>query len=1078
MLDALENYFLTLKNLSSLQYDIARTARAQGKDCETAVEIPQAEDLAGRVQALTGIEASDIIKRLSKQYDRERVAIEAAISVSENYDGPEEIKIEKGIRVALAILTEGILVAPLEGITGVKIKQRNGGKYLAIYFSGPIRSAGGTAQALSVFVGDLLRRKFGIGKYVATEEEIERCKEEIPLYARVQHLQYLPTVEEIETAVRGSPVCITGEGTEEAEITGHRNLQDIETNRIRGGMALVIAEGIILKGPKLKKYVSTFGLEGWSFSSEKKEEKNLLPNSNYLKEMLAGRPALGYPSKKGGFRLRYGRSRNTGLAAVAINPVTMRVLDDFIALGTQIKMERPGKAGAVVANSNLEGPTVLLENGNLVTLRSEQLFRQYEGHIKEIVDLGEIMISFGEFIENNKVVFPGAFTESWWKKLCLMKMEKVPEISDEKTAIETSINFGVPLHPRYTYLWHDVNVEHIQLFIEILENDSVVKDGYLELPNTDFSRRFLTDLLCEYEINDKIKVKEYLSLIVPLGMRTSGSRLVSSKRPSGNDVMKAVNELAGFPVYPKGPSRIGARMGRPEKAEERRMNPPVHVLFPIGNVQKNRRDLNQYDELQGTEMQVRQCQGCGNATFRNICEKCGAHTNPTDRTKKFDVNISEILKNKGEELGITLPKKVNGVRGLTSARMTPEPIEKGILRASWSIYPFKDGTCRFDMSDVPLTHARLDEIGLTIEKAKSLGYSKDYKDNELVEESQIIEIYPQDIVPSKKAGDYLLRVSNFIDDLLQKFYKLDPFYRARTKEDLVGSLIIGLAPHTSGGILGRIIGYSEGDVCYAHPFFHAAKRRNCDGDEDSIMLLLDGLLNFSLDYLPNSRGSLMDAPLVLSLRINPTEIDKEALNLDITGDYPPELLEMTMKFPEPSEITKYLITAGMKIKEGDLFPKCEFTDDTSSINIGTLESSYKSIPSMEQKLEMTLDLARRLKAVDASDMAERILKSHFIPDIMGNLNKFGSQTFRCTSCNHIYRRPPLTGKCKKCGTTLIGTVHRGNITKYLDTSYNITNHYEVSNYVKQRIEIMRDSVNSIFEARDNNFKTLEDFDDT
>lgn len=1080
MSDKLENYFQNLKNLSSIQYDIAKKARSQGKDCETSVEIPQAEDLAGRVQALTGIEASEIIKELSSKYDRERVAIEAALSVSQSYDGPEEVRIEKGIRVALAILTEGILVAPLEGITGVKIKQRNGGNYLAIYYSGPIRSAGGTAQALSVFVGDLLRRKFGIGKYVASQEEIERSKEEIPLYARVQHLQYLPTVEEIETAVKGSPVCITGEGTEEAEITGHRNLPDIETNRLRGGMALVIAEGLILKGPKLKKYVSTFGLEGWSFSSEKKTEKNVFPNSNYLKEMLAGRPALGYPSKKGGFRLRYGRSRNTGLAAVAINPVTMKVLDDFIAIGTQIKMERPGKAGAVVANSNLEGPSVILENGSLVTLRSEQMFRQYQGAIKEIIDLGEIMISFGEFIENNKVLFPGAFTESWWENICLQKIGSVPAVTDERSAIDLSLKLGVPLHPRYTYLWHDVSMEDIQLFREILEIDSMINDDHLEIPDTEFSRRFLTDLLCEYDVNERIIVKNYLSLVIPLGMKIENSRPVSGKKASGTDIMKTVNDLAGFPVYPKGLSRIGARMGRPEKAEERKMNPPVHVLFPIGNIQKNRRDLNQYEELSGTEMQLRQCPICGNATSWNICEKCGTHTTPTDKTKEFEVNISEILRNKGDELGIALPKKVNGVRGLTSTHKTPEPLEKGILRASRSVYPFKDGTCRFDMSDVPLTHARLDEIGLTIETAKMLGYTKDYKGNELIDVSQIIEIFPQDIVPSKKAGDYLLRVSNFVDDLLQKFYNLDPFYRARTKEDLIGTLIIGLAPHTSGGILGRIIGYTEGDVCYAHPFFHAAKRRNCDGDEDSIMLLLDGLLNFSLDYLPNSRGSLMDAPLVLSLRINPTEIDKEALNLDISGEYPPELLEMTMKFPDPSEVTKFVVTAGMKIAKGELFPKCSFTDDTSSINLGTISSSYKSIPSMEQKLEMTLDLARKLRAVDASDMAERILKSHFIPDIMGNLNKFGSQTFRCTTCNRIYRRPPITGKCRKCGTQLIGTVHRGNITKYLETSYNITNQYEVSNYVRQRIKIMRESVNSIFDTRNNigNFKTLEDFDDT
>ncbi len=1078
MPEELENYFLTLKNGANRQYEIAARARLQGKDSETKVEVPQAEDLAGRVQALTGIEASEIIRDLSRKYDRERVAIESAISVSESYDGPTETRIEKGIRVALAILTEGILVAPLEGITGVKIKQRGNSNYLAIYYSGPIRSAGGTAQALSVFVGDLLRRKFGIGKYDATKEEIERCKEEIPLYARVQHLQYLPTADEIENAVKGSPVCITGEGTEEAEITGHRNLPDIETNRLRGGMALVIAEGLILKGPKLKKYVSTFGLEGWSFSSEKKEEKNIFPNSNYLKEMLAGRPALSYPSRKGGFRLRYGRSRNTGLAAVAINPVTMKVLDDFIAVGTQIKMERPGKAGAVVSNSNLEGPCVILNSGSLVYLNGEEKYNLHRNEIKEIVDLGEMMISFGEFIENNKVLFPGAFTESWWREACSKKLGYVPEVNDERSAVEASVRLKVPLHPSYTYLWHDVSVEDLQLFMEILENDSRIVDQYLELPDTDFARRFLTDILIEFDVAATIKIKNFLSLTATLGMRINDGKLYRTKNVMGNDVIKAVNDLAGFPVYPKGLTRIGARMGRPEKAEERRMNPPVHVLFPIGNVQKNRRDLNQYEELRGTEVQLRSCPGCGNSTYRNICEKCGSHTNPTERTKEFVVNISAILEEMGKELGVSIPKKVNGVRGLTSTYKTPEPLEKGILRAAWSVYPFKDGTCRFDMSDVPLTHARLEEIGLTVERAKKLGYQRDYLGEELSSPWQIIEIFPQDIVPSRKAGDYLLRVSKFVDDLLEKFYNLEPFYRAGTRDDLIGALVIGLAPHTSGGVLGRIIGYTECDVCYAHPFFHAAKRRNCDGDEDSIMLLLDGLLNFSLDYLPNSRGSLMDAPLVLSLRINPTEIDKEALNLDITGEYPLELLEATHKFPDPSEISKYVVTAGTMVKNGQLFPKCNFSDDTASINLGTKSSSYKSIESMEQKLEMTLELARKLRAVDASDVAERILKSHFIPDIMGNLRKFGAQTFRCTSCNQIYRRLPINGKCRKCGTPLIGTVHKGNITKYLETSFNITNQFDVSGYVKQRIAVMRESVNAIFEAKGNSFKTLEDFNDT
>lgn len=1078
MASQLDQYFKTIKDIANEEYKIARNARLLGKDCEVEVEIPQAEDLAGKVQALIGVEASEIIRSLSEKYDRERVAIEASLSVSENFEGSEEEKIEKGIRVGLAILTEGILVAPLEGITGVKVKSRNGERYLAIYYSGPIRSAGGTAQALSVFIGDLLRRKYGIGKYIPTQDEVERCKEEIPLYARVQHLQYIPTLDEIETAVNGSPVCITGEGTEEAEVAGHRDLPDVETNRLRGGMALVIAEGLILKASKLKNYANKFGAEGWAFSKEKVEEKDVYPNFNYLNEMVAGRPALAYPSRKGGFRLRYGRARNTGLAAVAINPITMKVLDNFIAVGTQIKLERPGKAAAVVANENIEGPTVLLGSGTLTTLRDEGSYNLVRNDIKKIVDLGEIMISFGEFIENNKVLFPGAFTPSWWKDVCIKSIGYAPEIHSDKEAVTVSKEKKIPLHPRYTYLWHDVNVEEANEFAEILERDSFIGEGLLQIPRQESVLKFLENILCEYEVSKFVSVKDFHSLIAPLGLEIVGDKLKRKSNLKGNNLLKTLSDAAGFPIFPKGITRIGARMGRPEKAEERRMNPPVHVLFPIGEVAKNRRDLNQYTKLADSVMEIRICQNCGQIDYKNVCENCGSHTSPGKKTKEFSVNIADILREKGEHLGVRIPKKVNGVKGLTSTNKTPEPIEKGVLRAVHSIFPFKDGTCRFDMSDVPLTHVRLSEIDMAVEVAFKLGYATDYEGKELVSTDQIIELFPQDILPSEKAGEYLLRVSNFIDDLLEKFYNLPAHFKATDKMGLIGELVIGLAPHTSGGILGRIIGYTKGDVCYAHPFFHAAKRRNCDGDEDSIMLLLDGLINFSRDYLPESRGGLMDAPLVLSLKIDPREIDKEALNLDITGEYPTELLEMTHKFPNPSEIMKYVRTPGTSVKNGELYPKCSFTDHTESINLGTLKSSYKSIGSMELKLEKQLELAKKLTSVDASDMAERILRYHFIPDIMGNLNKYGSQTFRCTSCNQIYRRLPLSGKCKKCGTNLTGTVHKGNITKYLERSFIIANDFQVSNYVKQRIQILRDSVYSIFDERNNNLKTLEDFDDT
>ena len=58
-----------------------------------------------------------------------------------------------------------------------------------------------------------------------------------------------------------------------------------------------------------------------------------------------------------------------------MNPATMFALDDFLAIGTQIKIERPGKAGAVTPCDRLEGPILLLNNGDLVQANSVEEFK-------------------------------------------------------------------------------------------------------------------------------------------------------------------------------------------------------------------------------------------------------------------------------------------------------------------------------------------------------------------------------------------------------------------------------------------------------------------------------------------------------------------------------------------------------------------------------------------------------------------------------------------------------------------------------------------------------------------------------
>jgi DNA polymerase II large subunit len=379
------------------------------------------------------------------------------------------------------------------------------------------------------------------------------------------------------------------------------------------------------------------------------------------------------------------------------------------------------------------------------------------------------------------------------------------------------------------------------------------------------------------------------------------------------------------------------------------------------------------------------------------------------------------------------------------------------------------------MTDVPVTHVRLSEIGLDVNRAKELGYERDCQGKPLENGRQMIELKPQDFIPSIKCGDYLVRVSKFMDDMLVKFYGLKSFYNAETPEDLIGHLVVGLAPHTSGGVLARIIGYTKANVGYAHPFFHAAKRRNCDGDEDCVILLLDALIDFSRAYLPESRGGLMDAPLVLTTRINPDEIDKEAHNLDMLSCYPLEFYEATMRFSNPKDVENIMDLVGGRIGAENQYEGFGFTHDTRDIGEGPEQSAYKTLKTMMDKMEGQLSLAAKIRAVDTDDVVARVINNHFLPDMIGNLKRFSTQQVRCTKCNRKYRRLPLSGKCTNCGGNLTLTVHEGSVKKYLEVSKEIMESYDISNYTRQRIRLIDDAISSLFENEKVKECTLEDF---
>ncbi len=1586
-------YDETLMEKLKKETEIARKARKRGFDPSLQPEIEITRDLAARVEALIGIKGiSGRIRELEREgYSREEIALKIGYDFAEekfgNYKRIEVI--EHAVRTAVAILTEGVVAAPLDGIARVETgRNDDSSEYIKIFYSGPIRSAGGTAQALSVLVADYLRAKVGFAAYSPREEEIGRYILEVSAYAQISGLQYTPTDEEIREIVGNCPICVDGDPTEDREVGGYKDLERVATNKIRGGMVLVLTEGMAMKAPKIKRHVDKIGIQGWEWVSKLVKSKVEKGERDFLADVIAGRPVFGKPSEKGAFGLRYGRARNSGFASAGIHPATMSLLE-FTAVGTQLKPELPGKAACVVPVDSIEGPTVKLRDGSLLKLNSVEDVQRVREEIAEIVDLGEILIDYGDFLETGHRLMPGAYTHEWWLKELEASAKEEAEKWRCKTpsqteGIEIASRFAVPLHPAYTYLWEDITEQDREYLAEwICEKGCRMQDARGKskpYPVSDEKALFIPD-------DTEGKIKSILEDLLVLHqtqemMQDAGCSMMQVRIEEPGALLRCLgitddlsrDESVKIKTRPKAPTRIGMRMGRPEKSKARKMQPAPHSIFPVGEYGGKNRSLKRALKEKVIEVEMSNFQT--RKMMQDTRSKKQVKPKPVSSTRyqasrgKKSVDLWDYYHKTLSRLGIDFDINkvdVKCVKGLISTQKVAEDIGKGILRAKHGVSVFKDGTIRYDFTNLPLTHFKPKEIGLSVERAKELGYSHDLNGVELKRDTQIVELKQQDVVISIDAASHLVRVSNFLDDLLQRFYDLPPYYGASSKEDLVGEVVLGLAPHTSAGILGRIIGFTKASACYAHPFFHAAKRRNClapstevlvtnsagrlknmdleslyhsenareevvddfgttrkpvegiktyalnpedgrfelkdvksviktpapshlvsvstrsgrafvsspehrttvwsngkinhkkvlelddkdrllvpkkldldlekeedraeidllkaflhfdnlsgdvmvrgvreeveklikdlggqkstaeqigigrkifsnyvyrdsiplpilhsllrrshrdwtaipsecqlgvkrghttipriiklderfirlvgyylaegyarsvekefyqvsmasqekellddmansiravfgfspgrkegvlvisnrliyklfvevlgtgkrakekrippllrtlprdkmrwllsayfsgdgsvergrlvvsccsvsekllqdiglqllrfgifyrlkrerkaaggaakrfykrkgksedelpvfdllylfirsryarkfgeaigfvekkknealraafakekaprissfgdavldeikgietiksefdflydieveghhnflvndfvlsancDGDEDSIILLLDALLNFSLLFLPEKRGGRMDAPIVLIPFINPKEVDKEAHNVSIATEYPLEFYEAACSGKHPKEVN--IETAASRIGEPKDVYGFGYTHDTTDIAAGPLKSLYKTLKTMVDKTEAQLKLAGMIRAVDECEVAETVIKNHFLRDIKGNLRAFGSQKMRCSKCNAKYRRIPLTGKCTRCGSKIVPTVHTASIKKYLDVSLRIAEEYHISDYTRQRLELLQKDVNSLFPTAEEQ-KALTDF---
>ena len=1107
------DYYLDYySNLSTETYSIfehAASAKSTLVDSSGIIEPKIAFDLADRVAKMHEIDIADPLREILKINGKELSALILAKDIAlGKYSLPDaslEDKLDLAVRVGLAIITEGVTIAPLQGISEVKIKKnKDGTDYLSISIAGPMRSAGGTESAVTLLIADHVRKIAGLSKFQANsfDDETGRFVEELRIYEReASSFQFHILDEDIEHVISNLPVELAGVDTDPYEVVNHKGMTRIKTDRVRGGALRVLNDGLIGRSKKLLKRIEMYNLDGWEWLGDLKGAVQTGdaedPAAKRMREVITGRSVLSMPNKLGGFRLRYGRACNTGFAAVGFHPVVAEILDHTIAVGTQVKCDLPGKGATVAFVDSIETPTVRLLNGDVVKIKDVKHGIEIKNKIEKILHLGDILITFGDFLENNAQLIPSGYVEEIWieeLKQIISKSEpknqyleqfltKVPSVEE---ALKISIDFQFSLHPHYLYYWDKISSEEL---LQLLQSKNY-NEKKIEYPIE--IKKILEKLGTPHKVTNQFIVLENDEAKIFFN-------LLFIKNPTINElsVPEILTTSSKIKINNKFSTAIGVRIGRPEKAAPRQMKPPTHVLFPISDKGGPTRDLlkasrnehffaNIYNRhcsqcnepsigincsICGKKTTISfRCNSCRDTLTEPFCEKCKRKA-PAHSHKEFPLKSRLLLAQ--EKMGIRAKEPFKGLKELISQDKIAEPLEKGLVRQNLGLTTFKDGTIRFDATNSPLTQFKPSWIGTSIAKLKELGYSHDIDGKPLESIDQIIELRMQDVVIPNESGRYLVSTCKYIDTLLIKFYGKSSFYNVKNTEELIGHLIIGLAPHTSVGIVGRIIGYTETHVCFATPNWHSAKRRDADGDADSIMLLMDSLLNFSRQFLSDRIGGLMDAPLLVQPLVLPHESQPQAHNLEVTKILPLEFFESTIQQSKASDVNSVEIIKS-RLETKRQFYDYHFTHSTSSLTTSKSRSAYSTLGSMLDKFDMQVRNAELIDVVNPSELVSNVISTHLVPDIMGNLRAYARQSFRCTACGKSYRRMPLIQTCV-CGHKLIATITRGSVEKYLKLAKRLVEKYDVGEYQRGRIHALSDEIELVFGKSQGDQSLLTDY---
>jgi DNA polymerase II large subunit len=1059
------------------------------KDLRNICEIKFADTLQDKVEFLLKLKGiSSRLKELKHKLSREEMVLQICQDFLDRKFGDlSKIElVQLCVRCAVCIITDGVVSAPIQGIPKIAEQSNtDGSTYVEIYYAGPIRGAGGTASALSLLVCQYMSRKLGYSKYQATPQELERYCGEILKYIKLHPVIRSPSIPQIKKIVLNCFICITGLATEIQEVDSYKYLPRVKTPKLRGGMSLIIVEGVFMRAKKILKYTKLFNLD-WDWLSQmlsqqqenskpKSSIKDLNPNQpKFLQTVSIGKPVLSRSKSKNGFRIRLSRSRNTGIGSRNLNPYTIKLLK-FVNVGTQFIIQSPGKALGVAPNSSLQPCKVKIKQGSFLSVNSDQVYTKVKDQITQIVDLGEIGISLGDYIESSCKVPKHDFCFEIWKHFLKDKgLQHTYNPKEYHKTIEFSKINNLPFYPDLHPLVDYINYQEYKDL-----RNSLLKTNLINFNLDSKSLDLIQTLGLLYNFDNITKKYSFTHpLVVSNFFLLDKSDLDYSKYTTIQDI---VNSNSNIKIDHKGLNILDCRVGRVESAVVSEVKPKIHGLYEIGSLNLPVNIVNKVLDKNlklKAKLRARFCQVCNKVTYKPYC--CSKSTKylsgeSSDQeiqiiedplqatsflTKTFEFDFSQdflqAFNNLNQSLGdYTIKVSNKTVYGIYEF----QAIEKIILRAKYDISAWKDGTSRYTFSNLTLTHFRPIEIHTQIKELKHLGYTHDINGIELTDINQVLELRPQDIIVNYASLVYFYKVTKFIDQLLVKFYGSKPFYNIFSPLKLIGHYFLGQSPHTCAAVACRVIGYTKHtNVLYGHPIFHCAKRRNCDGDGDTLLLLGDTLLNFSQAFMRRGNGAKMNIPLMISKNIFLSEVDKECRNLDFYSEYP---LEFYQGF-DPLSIENPKILQNKKDQEINNL-NMGYTTETNLIELDNDYNAYKKIHITKQKLQEQFKLCKSIRNLKNQTIVfEKVLKTHLIPDIVGNIRSYLKQNLRCGKCKTSYRAPTLNGLCRFCKTPLKLTVYPNSVKKYMPYVDMISKLYELDLFTKQKINLFKRELQEIF----------------